>query len=129
MLSKIKRIVCLWIMLFIPLVSCAHALPTIQKNMLSWIAPTTNVDGSPLTDLKGYKVYWSSQSGIYTDLQSKDVGNVVLVDIKKVIGNLTGTYYFVVTAIDIKGNESAFSNEVSTSFFSIAVAPSTLRIK
>jgi hypothetical protein len=30
------------------------------KMHVSWVAPTTNVDGSPLVDLVGYRVEWGS---------------------------------------------------------------------
>jgi ABC-type glycerol-3-phosphate transport system substrate-binding protein len=30
---------------------------------LTWDAPTTNVDGTPLTDLAGYKVYYGTSLG------------------------------------------------------------------
>ncbi len=39
---------------------------------LSWDAPTINSDGSPLTDLAGYKVYYGTSSYIYT--HSVDIG-------------------------------------------------------
>ena len=109
--------------------TAVFALPTINKDTLSWTPPTTNVDGSPITDLKGYKVYWSMQTGIYTDLKVKDVGNVTLISIKTIIGQFVGIRYFVVTAYNVLGNESAFSNEVSASFFSIVTAPAILEIK
>src|SRR5690606_32266329 len=34
---------------------------------LSWEAPTENEDGSPLTDLAGYKIYWGTQPDEYTN--------------------------------------------------------------
>ena len=33
---------------------------------LSWTPPTTNTDGSPLTNLAGYRVYWGPGAGNYT---------------------------------------------------------------
>ncbi len=75
---------------------------------LTWDAPTTNADGTPLTDLAGYKVYYGTTSGNYTDVI--DVGNVTTY---KVEGLQPGTYYFAVTAYDTSGNESNYSNEVS----------------
>jgi hypothetical protein len=77
--------------------------------ILTWEAPTTNSDGTILTDLDGYKVYYGTSPGTYgTPL---NVGNVTTYT----IGNLSSgtTYYFAVTAIDISGNESDYSNEVS----------------
>jgi len=76
---------------------------------LSWNPPTTSADGTPLTDLSGYKVYYGNSSGNYS--QNINVGNVTTY----IINNLTEglTYYFTVTAYDISGNESGYSNEVS----------------
>ena len=33
---------------------------------LSWVAPTENVDGSPLTDLTGYKIHYGDSSRNYS---------------------------------------------------------------
>src|SRR3990172_7689128 len=33
--------------------------------ILSWDAVTTNADGTPITDLAGYRVYFGTSSGIY----------------------------------------------------------------
>ncbi len=75
---------------------------------LSWNAPTTNTDGTPLTDLAGYKVHMGTSSGNYTTVV--DIGNVTTY----AVSNLApGTYYFVVTAYDSSSNESNFSNEAS----------------
>jgi len=79
--------------------------PTIVT--LSWQHPTINTDGSPLTDLNRYKVYYGTSSRDYPN--SIDVG----VNNTASVGDLSpGTWYFTVTAIDHSGNESGFSNEV-----------------
>ena len=76
---------------------------------LDWTAPTTYVDGSPITDLEGYRVYYGETSQAYTDIVV--VGNITSCS----IGGLpTGKpLYFSVTAFDLSGNESTFSSEVS----------------
>ncbi|MCM0082099.1 fibronectin type III domain-containing protein [Geomonas sp. Red32] len=76
---------------------------------LNWSAPTTNTNGSTLTDLAGYKVYLGSASHSYQ--QKIDVGKVT----SYAASNLTAgsTYYFAVTAYDTAGNESSYSNEVT----------------
>ena len=77
--------------------------------ILMWDPPTSNEDGSPLTDLAGYKLYYGTSSGVYgTNL---DIGN----DITYKLSNLEDgiSYYFAVTAYDTSDNESNFSNEVS----------------
>lgn len=77
--------------------------------ILAWDSPAINTDGSPLTDLGGYRVHYGTSSGVYDYTQ--DVGNVVTWKVT----NLTAAriFYFAVTAYDISGNESMFSNEVT----------------
>lgn len=75
---------------------------------LSWEPPTTNVDGSPVTDLAGYRIYYGLSSRNYSWVI--DVGNVTTYKIENLSPN---TYYFTVTAYDTSGNESDYSNEVS----------------
>lgn len=84
---------------------------------LSWNAPTTNADGTPLTDLAGYKIYYGTSSGNYS--QKINVGNVTTYKVT----NLTSdnTYYFAVTAYDKSGNASKFSNEVSIVKYNLTV--------
>lgn len=78
--------------------------------MLSWAAPTTNEDGSRLNDLAGYKLYYGTQSGQYSQVIT--VGAYTSAE----VGDLAaGTYYLAVTAYDIYGNESDFSNEIHQS--------------
>jgi len=75
---------------------------------VSWTAPTTNTDGSALTDLSGYKIYYGTASATYSHYI--DVANVTSYTVS---GLTSGTYYFVVTAYDTEGYESVYSNEVS----------------
>lgn len=105
------------------------ALPFTQKTTLTWEAPTTNVDGSPITDIGGYKVYFSQVSGAYTDADSRDVGNVTSINIQNTIGNLKGQWCFVATVYDVAGNESDFSNEVCSEFVIKKKAPANLGIQ
>ncbi|HEX7080395.1 MAG TPA: putative Ig domain-containing protein [Gammaproteobacteria bacterium] len=77
---------------------------------LSWTAPTERTDGSPLTDLAGYRVYWGTESGNYTESVEVMSPGVTT----HVVENLgPGTYYFVMTAVDSNGLESEYSNEAS----------------
>ncbi|NOZ80680.1 MAG: hypothetical protein GXP63_03320 [DPANN group archaeon] len=80
---------------------------------LQWDAPTTNEDGTPLTDLKGYKVYFGPSSGDYQ--YSIDVGDETSVPLSTIVDSLDDippTLCVVVTAYDTYGNESDYSNEV-----------------
>lgn len=77
---------------------------------LSWTAPTQNDDGTALTDLAGYKIYYGQNSGVYTNTQ--DINNPGLTSF--VVENLTlGEYFFVATAYNSAGIESRRSNEAS----------------
>jgi hypothetical protein len=91
---------------------------------LSWVAPTTNEDGTPLTDLAGYKIYYGTTSGTYT--KNLDVGNV---NTFSMTGLQTGTYYFVATAYNTAKLESGYSNEVSKNITNKPSAPSGCSIK
>lgn len=74
---------------------------------LSWMPPTENDDGSPLTDLAGYKISWSTSSGSVSN--SVTLNNPGLTTY--VIDNLTpGTYEFVSKAFNAAGIESNPSN-------------------
>jgi hypothetical protein len=83
---------------------------TLGSATLSWLPPTANTDGTALTDLSGYRIYWGSSPGNYPN--SVTVDNPGLSSY--VIENLTpGTWEFVTTAINADGVESDFSNAAS----------------
>ena len=77
--------------------------------LLTWDAPTTNTDGTPLEDLSGYKVYYGPSSGVYTS--NIDAGNFLSYNVVDLQDGMT--YYFAATAYDTSANESDYSNEVS----------------
>jgi hypothetical protein len=75
--------------------------------VLSWAAPNANVDGSALTDLAGYKVYWGTAPGTYSQsTQRLSAASRT----HTVTGLAKGTWYFVVTAVNSAGAESSYSN-------------------
>ena len=74
---------------------------------LSWTAPLENEDGSQLMDLAGYKLYWGTSSGVYTNSVTIDNPGITTY----VVDNLVpGTYEFVATAFNASGVESRYSN-------------------
>jgi len=78
---------------------------------LGWQAPTQNNDGTPITDLAGYKIHYGTSSTTYT--QTVSLQNAGLT--RYVVDNLpSGTYYFAITAYNSKGLESSLSGEIST---------------
>lgn len=77
---------------------------------LSWVPPTQNADGSPLTDLSGYKIYYGKSS---TNLNQ--VVNIASAGITRyVIENLSpATWYFSMTSCNSTGVESDRSTAAS----------------
>jgi hypothetical protein len=74
---------------------------------LSWDPPTQRDDGSPLTNLAGYRLYWGTAPGHYPNLAhipNPGIATYVIDELPP------GTYYLVATAYDSSGIESAFSN-------------------
>jgi hypothetical protein len=77
---------------------------------LHWTAPTQNTDGTALTNLAGYKVYWGTAPGSYP--HSATITNVGLSSY--VVDQLTpATWYFSMSALNSTGVESALSNAAS----------------
>ncbi|MGE3463617.1 MAG: hypothetical protein AB7I04_17045 [Pseudomonadales bacterium] len=75
---------------------------------LSWVAPAENVDGSALTDLAGYRIYFGNATRSYSDMV--EVGNPAATS--HTLNLASGDYYLAMTALDADGNESGYSNEV-----------------
>jgi len=85
---------------------------TTSSITLGWIPPTQNSDGSPITNLAGYKIHYGTTPSDYS--QTIALANAGLT--RYVVDNLTsGTYYFAITAYNSQGTESALSGEISTS--------------
>lgn len=80
---------------------------------LTWVAPTENSDGSPLTDLKGYKIHYGSASQSYTEAISVDNPTLTTYLVNTLPA---GKYYFAVTAYNSAGLESSPSDEVVATF-------------
>jgi hypothetical protein len=78
---------------------------------LSWNPVTTNSDGTPITDLAGYRILHGTAPGIYSD-------NVELGIVTTYVwsGLLPGTHYWVVQAKDTANQYSGNSAEVSKTY-------------
>lgn len=79
---------------------------------LSWGTPSTYSNGDPLVDLSGYRVYYGTEPGNYSN--SLDVGDTNTYTITDLDSGKT--YYFAVTAYNSASQESDFSDEVTKSF-------------
>ena len=78
--------------------------------VVNWLPPTERDDGSPLTDLAGYKLYWGTALGHYPNLASIPNPGVATYVIDQLA---PGTYYLVATAYDSHGIESGYSDVVT----------------
>lgn len=77
---------------------------------LSWTAPALNTNGSILSDLAGYHIYYGTSASALS--QEADVAGAAATSYT-VSGLNTGTYYFAVTAYSSQGTESMPSPTVS----------------
>jgi hypothetical protein len=92
----------------------AFAIEVQQASMgsatLSWQPPTTRTDGSPLTNLTGYRIRYGTSQGSYPnmiDIVNEGVTSAVVENLPP------ATYYFVASAYDTTGAESSYSSVVS----------------
>jgi hypothetical protein len=92
-------------------ISCPATMPNSQA-CVSWLPPTTNTDGTTLTDLAGYKLYFTLKADFTSGVSSFAVNNP---------GNRCqmfmklppGKWYFRMTAFNTAGKESALTEAVS----------------
>lgn len=90
---------------------------------LSWQPPTQNTDGTPLTNLAGYKAYAGPAAGTYN--QSVTYNNPGLTN-ARVCMQPPGMRYFVVTAFNTNNVESSFSNVASKMIVGLPPNPPTV---
>ncbi len=75
---------------------------------LSWTAPTMNTDGSPLTDLAGFRIHYGQASRQYSESVEIPSAGVTSVVIENLV---PATWYFSVRAFTATGAESDLSSE------------------
>jgi hypothetical protein len=82
----------------------------------SWIAPTTNTDGTPLTDLAAYRVYFGTSAapcpnGTFVQIASPSPSPAPNSTVAVRLTSLTtgARYNVAVAAVDATGNQSACS--------------------
>jgi hypothetical protein len=85
--------------------------PTTSSATLNWVAPTTNTNGSALTDLAGYKIYYGTSSNQLTStITISNPGQLTYVVDGLSIGT---TYYFAIAAVSTGGVQSSDSSVVA----------------
>lgn len=77
--------------------------------VVSWTMPATNTDGSALTDLAGFNIWYGLSA---TTLNTK-VSSPLATARTQTVAIAPGLTYFAVTAVNSAGVNSAFSNIVS----------------
>ncbi len=84
--------------------------PTNKSASVSWTPPTTNTNGTALTDLAGYRIYYGTSPDTLN--QTVNVPSAGTTDYV-VQGLSAGTWYFAVVAYTNTGLESALSSVAS----------------
>ena len=95
----------------LPAFSITVAAAQTTSVRVSWRAPATNEDGTPVSDLTGFRVFYGNASGQYGQsllASSPSITSVVIEDLTS-----STTWYFVVKALAAGGVESDYSTEVS----------------
>lgn len=86
----------------------------------TWTRPTVNVDGTPLTDLAGYRLFYgTSVSALTQTVQIADPATLSY----QINGLTAGTWYAAAKSYTTNGNESALGNAVSVVLTAPPVTP------
>ncbi len=85
--------------------------PTVSDSAtLSWNVPTKNTDGSPLTNLAGYRIYYGTDATALAQSANIDTTDTTSYVVS---GLSSGTWYFAIRAYNTAGTESNLSNLAS----------------
>jgi hypothetical protein len=89
--------------------SISSASQTVRA-ALSWTAPTQNTDGSTLTNLAGFRIYYGTDATALDSMVQITGASTT----SYVVGSLSsGTYFFAIKSYNITGTESDLSGVVS----------------
>ena len=84
--------------------------PPTGSATLSWNVPTQNTDGSPLTNLAGYRIYYGTDAAALAQAANIDTTDTTSYVVS---GLSSGTWYFAIRAYNTAGTESDLSNLAS----------------
>lgn len=87
--------------------------PTTYAVTVSWAAPTTNVDGTPLADLSGFKLYYGQSAQALDRVLQIGTPSTTSQSVQNLA---SGTWYFAVAAVNATGLESALSSLATKAF-------------
>lgn len=82
---------------------------TLASVTLQWQPPTENTDGTPLTDLAGYRIYYGVDPADLSDLIKLPNPGLTTYVIEELTPN---TWYFAMTSVNERGQESDLSNQL-----------------
>jgi len=82
----------------------------VRAATLSWSAPTQNTDGSTVTSLAGYRIYYGTSSTALTQMVQVNSAGITTYMLENLAPS---TYYFAIRAYNSAGAESVNSNVVS----------------
>jgi hypothetical protein len=108
------------VLLLFSLASCGGKVNTLvngrQGTDIVWDVPISNIDGTPLTGLAGYRIHYGTAPGNYTGTVDITGWNVTHYAISNFLGPFpqAGTVLYVtVAARDYDNSESTYSNEIT----------------
>ncbi len=84
------------------------AIATLTSQAQAAATAKVSWDANTEADLAGYKIYWGTVPGNYTN--SISVGKVTTLTLSNLVAGVT--YYIAATAYNSSGLESDFSNEI-----------------
>ena len=85
--------------------------PATGTATLSWVAPTKNTDGTPVTPLSGYHIYYGQAQSALNQSVAVSGGSTTTYEIT---GLANGTWYFSIAADAVDGTEGPQSTIGST---------------
>lgn len=86
-LIAVTVFVCLFLFAREVMAACPDPLP-VDTVCLSWEAPRQNVDGSDLTDLAGFEVFWGMTSGDFVQARKLDIPDQSQVELTTPAGTI-----------------------------------------
>ena len=77
---------------------------------LRWSAPTNNTDGTPITNLSGYRIYHGTSANALNDVRPITSPGITMFVFDTLA---SGTHYFAISAVNALGVESPRSSALS----------------
>lgn len=107
--AGIARLLCgqVLILAFLTLGGTSRSLEAATVS-LAWDPPVVNTDGTPVSNLAGYRLYYGTAPHAYSNILTAGTATAVVSNLQEGV-----TYYFAAVAFNDQGVESSFSEEIS----------------